>query len=184
VSSVSYQVSDAIGQTRTALLTATISNAPPPALDDPVAQVPGVGGATPGGTAGQNALAPRLAITTRASRTTLRPGQRSLITLRVSNRGGATTTRTVTRAPIPRGFAVANPMGGTVRGGWIWFTTGNLKAGGGTTRRFVLVATSAGVGQGNQQLTGWATSSNTRSANDPTALKVIGAVSRKAPVTG
>jgi CshA-type fibril repeat protein len=127
---------------------------------------------------------PALSITTRASHATLRPGQRSLITLRIANHGLATTTRTVTRAPIPRGFAVANPMGGTVRGGWIWFTTGNLKAGGGTTRRFVLVATAAGVGQGNQQLTGWATSSNTRSATDPTALKVIGAVARKAPVTG
>jgi len=127
---------------------------------------------------------PALSITTRASHTTLRPGQRSLITLRIENHGLSTTTRTVTRAPIPRGFAVANPMGGTVRGGWVWFTTGNLRAGGGATCRFVLVATSSGVGKGNQQLTGWATSTNTRSVNDPTALRVIGAVSRKAPVTG
>ncbi len=127
---------------------------------------------------------PALSITTRASHTTLRPGQRSLITLRIANHGLATTTRTVTRAPIPKGFAVANPRGGTVRGGWIWFATGDLKAGGGTTRRFVLVATSEGVGKGNQQLVGWATSSNTRSVNDPTALRVIGVVSGKAPVTG
>ena len=127
---------------------------------------------------------PALSIATRASHTTLRPGQRSLITLRIDNHGLATTTRTITRAPIPKGFAVANPMGGTVRGGWIWFTTGNLRPGGGTTRRFVLVATSSGVGQGTQQVTGWATSTNTRSVNDPTALRVIGAVGKKAPVTG
>ena len=127
---------------------------------------------------------PALSITTRASHTTLRPGQRSLITLRIANYGLATTTRTITRAPIPRGFAVANPMGGTVSGGWIRFSTGNLKAGGATTRRFVLVATASGVGQGSQQVTGWATSTNTRSVNDPTALRVIGAVTGKAPVTG
>ncbi|MFM8828922.1 MAG: Ig-like domain-containing protein [Actinomycetota bacterium] len=127
---------------------------------------------------------PALAITTRASRATLRPGQTSLITLRIANHGLATTTRTVTRAPIPKGFSVANPMGGNVRGGWIWFTTGNLKAGGATTRRFVLVATTAGVGRGNQQVMGTATSSNTRSATDPTSLRVIGAVTGRAAVTG
>jgi len=128
--------------------------------------------------------APALSISTRASHTTLRPGQRSLITLRIANHGLATTTRTVTRAPIPRGFAVANPMGGNVRGGWIWFTTGNLKAGGATTRRFVLVATAAGAGRGDQQVMGTATSSNTKAAKDPTSLRVLGAVAVSAPVTG
>jgi len=127
---------------------------------------------------------PALEITTRASHTVLRPGQRSLITLRIANQGLATTTRTVTRAPIPKGFAVVNPMGGTVRGGYITFATGKLKPGGGTTRRFVLVATSSGVGQGNQQLIGRATAGNTGPVNDPTALRVIGAVTGKAPVTG
>jgi hypothetical protein len=130
------------------------------------------------------AKGPALEITTRASHTVLRPGQRSLITLRIGNRGLATTTRTITRAPIPKGFAVVNPMGGTVRGGYITFATGNLKPGGGTTRHFVLLATSAGAGQGNQQLIGRATSSNTRPVTDPTALQVIGSVSRTAPVTG
>jgi CshA-type fibril repeat protein len=130
------------------------------------------------------AKGPALSITTRASHTILRPGQRSLITLRIANQGLATTTRTVTRAPIPKGFAVVNPMGGTVRGGYITFATGNLKPGGGTTRRFVLVATSSGVGQGNQQLIGRATAGNTGPVNDPTALRVIGAVTGKAPVTG
>ena len=127
---------------------------------------------------------PALEITTRASHTVLRPGQRSLVTLRIANQGLATTTSTITRAPIPKGFAVINPMGGTVRGGWIRFATGNLKSGGSTTRRFVLVATAAGTGQGDQQLTGWATSTNTRSVNDPTALRVIGAVTGTAAVTG
>lgn len=130
------------------------------------------------------AKGPALEITTRASRPVLRPGQTSLITLRIANQGLATTRSTVTRAPIPKGFAVVNPMGGTVRGGWIRFATGNLKSGGSTTRRFVLVATAAGAGQGDQQLTGWATSTNTRSVNDPTALRVIGAVTGKAAVTG
>ena len=114
----------------------------------------------------------------------LRPGQRATITLRIRNAGMATTKATITRAPIPAGFAVVNPMGGTVRGGWIRFSTGNLKAGGSTTRRFVLVATAAGTGKGAQPVTGWATSTNTRSVNDPTALRVIGAVTTKAPVTG
>ena len=127
---------------------------------------------------------PALTIRTTTSRAVLRPGQRATITLRIRNAGMATTKATITRAPIPAGFAVVNPMGGTVRGGWIRFSTGNLKAGGSTTRRFVLVATAAGTGKGAQPVTGWATSTNTRSVNDPTALRVIGAVTTKAPVTG
>jgi len=127
---------------------------------------------------------PALSISTTASHRVLRPGQRSLITLRIRNHGLATTTRTITRAPIPRGFAVANPMGGTVRGGWIWFRTGNLKAGGATSRTFVLVATSSGAGTGDQALTGVTSSSNTRSATDPTSLRVVGSVTGRAAVTG
>jgi len=129
--------------------------------------------------------APALSITTTASHRVLRPGQRSLITLRIRNQGLATTTHTVTRAPIPKGFAVANPMGGTVRGGWIWFRTGNLTAGGATSRTFVLVATTSGAGKGDRALTGVTSSSNTRSATDPTSLRVVAAVARTtAPVAG
>jgi CshA-type fibril repeat protein len=126
---------------------------------------------------------PALQISTRASRPVLRVGQKTNITLTIANHGGATAKSTVTRAAIPRGFSVANPMGGVVRGGYIYFRTGHLKAGGSTTRHFVLVASTGA--RGTQDVDGRSQGSNVGPVNDPVALRVIAPAGKKGqPVTG
>ena len=127
--------------------------------------------------------APHLQIRTTASRPVLRAGQRTTVTLRVMNPGAATARQTWTRAPIPKGFSVANPRGGVVRGGWIWFRTGNLLPGAMRTRAFVLVATTAARGAGVSVM-GRASGSNVAPVKDPTGLRVIGATTAHAGVTG
>ena len=126
---------------------------------------------------------PHLQIRTTASKPVLRVGQRTTVTLRVMNPGVATAKQTWTRAPIPKGFAVANPRGGIVRGGWIWFRTGNLLPGATRARHFVLVATKAASGN-RSTLMGRSSGSNVKPVKDPTALRVIGSPEPKAAVTG
>lgn len=149
--------------------------------------LPGVGNPTTVVTAEAPVIiapGPSLQIRTRASRPVLRAGQRTTITLRVGNPGGSTAKSTVTRAAIPRGFTVANPMGGTVRNGFIYFRTGHIKAAGSVVRRFVLVATSRAAGT-SQSLMGRSRATNTGSVTDPTALRVLApATPPRAPVTG
>lgn len=126
---------------------------------------------------------PALQISTTASRPVLRVGQKTTITLAIANHGLGTAKSTVTRAAIPRGFVVANPMGGVVRGGYIYFRTGHLKAGGTTTRRFVLVAGSGA--RGTQDVNGRSRGSNVGPVNDPVALRVTAPAPTKGqPVTG
>lgn len=126
---------------------------------------------------------PALRISTTTSRPVLRVGQKTTITLAIANHGLGTAKSTVTRAAIPRGFAVANPMGGVVRGGYIYFRTGHLKAGGSTTRHFVLVAGSDA--RGTQDVDGRSRGSNVGPVNDPVALRVTAPAPTKGqPVTG
>jgi len=148
-----YIVQDSSGQTAASTYTPT---------------VPGPSAAAAGAGA-----SPKLAIRTTASRPVLKPGQQTTITLVVRNRGTATATRTVTRAPIPAGFAIVRPNGGKVVGGVIRFQTGNIAPNGRITRTYVLVATRAGVGK-TVPVMGRATATNTRPVKDPTALRVIG----------
>jgi uncharacterized repeat protein (TIGR01451 family) len=129
------------------------------------------------------AKSPKLVIHTTTSKPVLKPGQLTTITLVVRNSGTATATKTVTRAPIPAGFAIVQRNGGKVVAGVIRFQTGNIAPKGRITRTYVLVATRAGVGKAVPVM-GRATATNTRPVKDPTALRVIGAPLGGAAVTG
>lgn len=161
------------GQQAEARLTPTVLPKPvPPA---PTAQVALEVAAPP-------VAAPMLRITTRASRPVLRVGQTSTITLRVSNRGGATARDTVTRAAIPRGFAVAEKRGGTVRAGFIYFRTGSIGSSQSVTRSFVLVATARAAGA-RRVVLGRSRGSNVPAVRDPAVMRVV-AAAPNAAVTG
>jgi len=160
-----YIVQDSSSQTAASTYTPTVPGATPPATS--TTQSPAASGKV------VTSASPKLVIRTTASKPVLMPGQQTTITLVVRNRGTATATRTVTRAPIPAGFAIVRPNGGKVVGGVIRFQTGNIAPNGRVTRTYVLVATRAGVAK-TVPVMGRATATNTRPVKDPTALRVIG----------
>jgi uncharacterized repeat protein (TIGR01451 family) len=167
---LAYIVHDDLGQVVASTYTPTVM-APAPSASAPSPQVV------------PPAQRTRITITTTASRPVMRAGQTTVITLRVRNAGRTTARRTVTRAPIPKGFAVAKRNGGIVRGGYISFRLGDIAVGKTRVRTYTLIATRSGAGR-TVPLMGRAAGTNVRPVKDPTRLRVIADPVRAAAVTG
>jgi hypothetical protein len=113
----------------------------------------------------------------------VRTSQTTVITLRVRNVGTATARSMTAWAPIPKGFAVVQRNGGTVRGRYLRYTLGDIPAGASRVRTFTLVATRASVGR-VVPITGHSAGANVRPAKDPTTVRVVDGPMRVPAVTG